>query len=263
MPTKKRSNTKSKYDNFDNFLNSNPHPHVTSIPTDFNRSQKTFSIHDMKSITPMTRNQQRVFDLWKDDYSIVLDGFSGVGKSFLSIYLALKDILDADSVYEKIIIVRSTTSIRSPGFLPGSLEEKNSVFEMPYSQIFDDLFKKKNQYKFMKEAGLVEFHSTAFLRGLSFTNAIVIFDEFQNANYEEIATCIQRIARQSKLILCGDYMQNDLIRMKNDVSGFKKAIDIINMMPDFRKVSFEIADCVRSEFVKSFLVAESIYNERN
>lgn len=253
---KRKSNAKSQYDNFDRFLNSNPIP----IPVEF--SQKKFTIHDIKSIQPMTRNQKRVFDLWGDDYSIVLDGFSGVGKSFVSIYLALNEILDSDSKYEKIIIIRSTTSVRSPGFLPGNLDEKNAIYELPYVQIFNDLFKKKNQYENMKAAGLVEFHSTAFLRGLSFSNAIVIFDEFQNANYEEIATCIQRISTNSKLILCGDYMQNDLIRMKNDVSGFDKAIKIIDMMSDFRKVSFEISDCVRSEFVKSFLIAEAMYNER-
>lgn len=258
---KRRSNAKLRANNFDSFLDKNPHPSIQQIPTEYNINQKKFTRYDIKSIQPKTRNQQLVFDLWRDDYSLLLQGFSGVGKTFLATYLALNDILDQDSAYDKIIYVRSTTSIRSPGFLPGNLEEKNEVYELPMVQIFNDLFKKKNQYKFMKEAGLVEFHSTAFLRGLSFANAIIIFDEFQNANYEEIATCIQRVSENTKLVLCGDFMQNDLIKNKNDISGFHKAVSIIDMMPDFRKVSFEIEDCVRSEFVKSFLVAEYRYNQ--
>ena len=257
--SKRRSNAKVRANNFESFLNRNPIAVPIEIPTQYN--QKKFTKHDMKSIQPKTRNQQLVFDLWRDDYSLLLQGFSGVGKTFLSSYLALNEILDQDSPYEKIIFIRSNASVRSPGFLPGSLDEKQEVLEIPFMQIFDDLFKKKNQYKYMKEAGLVEFHSTSFLIGLSFSNSIIIFDEFQNATYEEVATCIQRVSENSKLILCGDFMQNDLIRNKNDVSGFNKAVSIIDMMPDFRKVSFEIEDCVRSEFVKSFLVAEHRYNQ--
>lgn len=256
--TKRRSNAKARADSFNQFLTKNP---IVEIPTEYNRSQKVFSIHDIKSIQPKTRNQKLVFDLWEDDYSILLQGFSGVGKTFIATYLALNEILDPESPYEKIIYVKSNVSVRSPGFLPGTLEQKEEVLEMVYSEIFDELFKKKNQYKYMKESKLVEFRSTSFLRGLSFANSIVIFDEFQNANYEEISTCIQRISTNSKLILCGDFMQNDLIRNRNDISGFHKAVSIIDTMPDFRKVSFEIDDCVRSEFVKSFLVAEYRYNE--
>lgn len=261
MPTKKRSNTKSKYDNFDNFLNNNPIP----IPTDFNRSQKTFSIHDMKSINPMTRNQQRVFDLWEDDYNITLAGSAGTGKSLCTIYLALQEILGTidNRKYDKLIIIRSAVASRDLGFLPGSLEEKMEVYEQPYMQIFDFLFKKKNQYKFMKEAGLVEFHSTAYLRGTTFDNCIIILDEAASLNYHEISTVITRVGTNAKIITIGDTKQNDLIYKKNDTSGFAKFLEISNRMPSMRNVYFNIQDVCRSGLVKEFLVADEQYDERN
>lgn len=260
MSNKRRSNTKSKFDNFDSFLQNNPHPAV-QIPTEFNRSQKTFTIHDMVSVRPMTRNQERVFDLWKDDYNITLAGSAGTGKDFVSLYLALQEILSGTSKYNKIIILRSIVSVRELGALPGTLEEKVAPIEAMYHGMFDELFKKKNQYKYMKEAGLIEFVSTSFIRGVTFNNAIVIADECQNCNIEELATIVTRISDSSKLIILGDVKQNDLIRKKTDISGFLKFMQILNLMPSFRTVNFTIDDVVRGNVVKEFLIAQDRVDE--
>lgn len=263
--SKKRSNTKLRANNFESFLDRNPHPSIQQIPTEYNRSQKVFSVHDMKSIQPMTRNQQRVFDLWKDDYNITLAGSAGTGKSLCTIYLALQEILGTidNRKYDKLIIIRSAVASRDLGFLPGSLEEKMEVYEQPYMQIFDFLFKKKNQYKFMKEAGLVEFHSTAYLRGTTFDNCIIILDEAASLNYHEISTVITRVGTNAKIITIGDTKQNDLIYKKNDTSGFAKFLEISNRMPSMRNVYFNIQDVCRSGLVKEFLVADEQYDERN
>ena len=258
--TKRKSNAKSRQADFDNFLYNNP---IVAIPTEYNRNQKTFSVHDMVNIQPMTRNQELVFDLYADGYSLILNGFAGCGKTFLSIYLALNDILDKDSPYEKLLIIRSASPTKEQGFLPGTLEEKQAIFEMPYAPIFDKLFKKKNQYKFMKEAGLVEFESTSYMRGVTLDNTIVVFDEVSSATYHEISTIITRLGKNSKLLFCGDTLQNDLVYNRQLQSGYEKFISIANMIPEFRTVHFKVDDCVRSDFVKSFLVAEQRYIEQN
>lgn len=252
---KRKSNAKSQYDNFDRFLNSNPIP----IPVEF--SQKKFTQMDLINVKPMTTNQQRVFDLWKDDYSLILAGCAGSGKSFLALYLALNEVLDKSNNYEKIIIVRSAVPTRDQGFVKGTNEEKNAVFETPYEQLFNELFKKKNQYKNMKEVGLIEFHTTSYIRGLTFHNAIIIFDEFQSATYHELFTVATRIGKNSKVIFCGDMAQNDLLTNKNDVSGFNKFVTIADRVPSFRKVYFTHDDIVRSGFVKELIIAEEMYND--
>lgn len=261
---KKRSNAKSSRqhynDEFQSFLSKNPVP--IQIPTDFNRSQKTFSVHDLKNIQPMTRNQERFFEEWNNGYNIANLGTAGSGKTFLAIYAALSQILDKDTPYEKLIIIRSLVGIRDPGALPGDLDMKTSVVESPYSPIFDDLFKKTNQYKYMKESGMVEFLTTSFIRGTTFKNAIVIFDECQNANIEELSTVVTRCSDTTRIIFCGDTRQNDLIRKKTDVSGLEKFSRIINMMPSMRTIHYTLEDICRGGIVKEYLYAQHRYEEQ-
>lgn len=259
MP-KRKSNAKARY--HDEFLLNNPIP-IHNHP-DYMFNQKKFTVHDMKSIQPMTLNQERVFDLWQDDYNIVLSGSAGTGKTLVATYLALKDILDLslDKKYEKIIIIRSSVPSREMGFLKGSVEEKMEVYETPYVQIFDFIFKKSNQYKYMKEAGLVEFQSTSFLRGQTFSNAIIILDEAAGLTYHEISTVLTRVGDDSKIVIIGDVKQNDLIYKKNDVSGFAKFLEVSTMMQEVRQVTFTREDIVRSGFVKSFIIADEMWDDR-
>lgn len=249
---KRKSNTKLR--EFARFIDNNPIP----IPTEYN--QKKFSSMDLINVRPLTLNQKCVFDLWADGCSMVLAGSAGSGKSFMALYLALTDVLDKVNGYNKVIIVRSAVQARDQGFVPGTQEEKNAIYELPYTQLFNDLFKKNNQYKYLKEAGIVEFHTTGNIRGVTWDNSIVVFDEMQNANYEELSTVATRIGKNSKLIYCGDIAQNDLHRKKNDVSGFSKFIKIVENVPSFRTVFFNHDDIVRSGFVREFIIAEENYN---
>ena len=139
--TKRRSGS-AKAREFVRFIDNNPIP----IPTAYN--QKKFSSLDLVNVSPKTVNQQKVFDMWSDDYSMILAGSAGSGKSFVALYLSLCDVLDKVNGYEKIIIVRSAVQAREQGFVPGTQEEKNAIYELPYTQLFNDLFKKTNQVIF-------------------------------------------------------------------------------------------------------------------
>ena len=243
---------------FDRFLDQNPLP-VTSIYG----SHKKFSQHDLINVTPLNDSQQKVFDLWNESAAMILAGSAGTGKSFLSLYLALNEILDTETPYNKLIIVRSAVPTREQGFLPGTQEEKNEIYELPYEQLFNDLFKRSNQYKFLKQAGIVEFRTTGNIRGLTWDNSIVLFDEFQSATYHELSTVATRIGKDSKVIYSGDLAQNDLVTRKNDVSGFAKFVGVADLVPDFNKVYFTCDDIVRSGFVRDFIIAEEHYSSKN
>lgn len=224
---------------------------------------KKFSMYDLNKITPMTRNQELTFDLWRENHNLILAGSAGCGKTFLSIYLAMRDILDPRTPYEKLIIFRSAVPTRDMGFVKGTQEEKTAVYEMAYHQIFDEIFPKIKQYQYLKAAGLVDFQTTSYVRGVTFNNAIVIFDEFQSANFHELFTVATRIGQDSKIIFCGDAAQNDLLKSKNDQSGFQKFIKVASYVPEFRQVTFTREDIVRSEFVKSLIIASEKYDELN
>lgn len=246
-PQQKRESRNSKKKNL--FLETSEQSVVKVEQPDI---KKKFTQHDINKIKPLTNNQLETFREWGQGQHLVLDGYAGVGKSFLAMYLALQTILDPDTDQDKIVIVRSAVQSRDIGFLPGTEEEKNSAYEKPYQQICDKLFRWKNSYNNLKEIGLIDFQNTSFLRGTTFDNAVVIFDEFQNTTEVESDTVATRMGENSRMIICGDDIQNDL-GSKSSAKGF---LNILRKMDEVSFIEFGLDDIVRGGFVKSYLMAK-------
>lgn len=211
----------------------------------------------MKRIHPMTKTQQDLFAAYSKGNNIANIGSAGTGKTYVSLYLALEDVLEKEE-YEKIIIVRSTVQAREQGFMPGGPKEKLEHFEAPYIDITNDLFDRGDAYQILKQKGMLQFISTSFIRGLTWDNAIVIVDEIQNMTYEELRTIITRVGESSKIIFCGDTRQDDLRNSRNrlDRSGLGNFMKVIEQIDDFNIISFTRDDIVRSGLVKKFIITE-------
>lgn len=216
---------------------------------------KRWSIHDMRSIRPLTPAQRDLFESFFQGKQVCAYGSAGTGKSYVGIYLALSEILRENSKQNRIMIVRSAVPTRDVGFMPGTLEEKVSYYEMPYKDIFSDLFGRFLTYDDMKAAGLVEFMTTSFVRGVTWNNTIVILDEIQNCNSQEINSVMTRIGKNTRIIALGDMSQTDLGKKKDDNSGMSWFLKIAERMPDFDLIRFTSQDIVRSNFVKSWIEA--------
>lgn len=216
--------------------------------------RKKFSKHDMKIISPLTENQKNAFNEWYNEENTVIAmmGAAGTGKTMLACHFALNSVLDPDSPYEKVIICRSSVSSRDIGHLPGEVELKLAPYMEIYGDIFDFLFPFKKSFHNMKEIGLVEFECTSFLRGKTFDNAIIIFDEVVNATYVECETVLTRLGLNSRMILCGDISQNDL----GSKSGFREIEKFLRKTPNTKFIEFTIDDIVRSNWVKSYLTSK-------
>lgn len=218
--------------------------------------RKTFTVHDLRTIKPLTETQRQMFEAFMSGYHVVANGSAGTGKSFLSVYLALNEVLEKSTPQNKILIVRSAVPTREIGHLPGSIEEKLAIYEEPYVDIFHSLLGKADAYQTMKEAGMVKFMSTSFVRGLTWDDAVVIVDEAQNMTLQEIHSVMTRVGENTKVIVCGDIAQNDLITKRNDISGFLQAIEIMSRMKDFDDIVFTEKDIVRSSFVRDWIIAK-------
>ena len=218
----------------------------------------------MKRIDPITETQSDLFNSYRDGKNILAIGSAGTGKTYISLYLALKDVM-AKNQYKEVIIVRSSVQSREQGHMPGDAKEKMAHFEAPYVDIVNDLFERNDAYQLLKQKGMVRFMSTSFIRGLTFDDALILVDECQNLRWDELRTIMTRVGENSRIIFCGDTKQDDLACSKNrlDVSGlrhFKKVID--KMSSDcFATIEFTVQDIVRSGIVKEFIIAEESIEE--
>lgn len=213
-------------------------------------------IDDLYTVEPMTDVQEEFFSDWRRTNVHVLHGVAGTGKTFISIYKALEEVMDMKSKYKKLIILRSAVAARDIGALPGDLEEKGAVYELPYMEMCDSLFKKEKSYARLKEQRKLYFALTSYIRGLTFDNSIIVVDEIQNLNYQELYSVITRVGENSKIVFCGDYRQSDL----RD-SGLHKFLSVLSLMPSVTFHEFGINDIVRSALVRDFIIATEKYED--
>ncbi len=226
------------------------------------RRRKPINADLMVDINPLTDNQEKFFDSYKKGQNLFAYGCAGTGKTFIALYLALKEVLDDRTPYDKIYIVRSLVSTREIGFLPGDHEDKAALYQIPYKNMVKYMFEMPTDSDFellygnLKAQETISFWSTSFIRGTTLDNAIVIVDECQNLNFHELDSIITRIGDDSKICFCGDATQTDLTKTyeKNGILDFKK---ILHSMNEFDIVEFGLDDIVRSGLVKSYLFAKN------
>jgi predicted ribonuclease YlaK len=219
----------------------------------------------MREIEPLTENQKILYDAYGKGQNIIAYGCAGTGKTFITLYNALKDVLDERTPYEKIYLVRSLVATREIGFLPGDHEDKSSLYQIPYKNMVKFMFQLPSDADFemlygnLKSQGTISFWSTSFIRGTTLDNAIIIVDEFQNLNFHELDSIITRVGENSKIMFCGDATQSDLIKT-NEKNGIIDFMRILRIMPSFDIVEFGIEDIVRSGICKEYIIAKSELN---
>ena len=211
----------------------------------------------IKRIEPITFNQTRTFEAFNNDKHLMLHGCAGTGKTFIMIYLAMKAVLSRRVDQQKVYIVRSMLPTRDIGFLPGSQEEKMSVYTEPYYSLFDEMFPGiENPYELAKYQDIVQFVPTSYIRGITLRDAFIIVDECQNLNFHELDTIITRVGENSRIAFCGDFMQTDL-RNNSEQRGLIQFMDIIKTMKCFETIDFNEDDIVRSGLVKEYIISKN------
>ena len=224
------------------------------------KKKKPLTSSYLVDINPLTDNQKRLFESYPNKH-LVAYGVAGTGKTFITLYNALKDVLNEKTPYEQIYIVRSLVATREIGFLPGDYEDKSDIYQIPYKNMVKYMFQMPSDADFemlygnLKSQDTIKFWSTSFLRGTTLDNAIVIVDEFQNLNFHELDSIITRIGENTRIIFSGDASQSDLVKT-NDRNGIVDFMNILRKMNSFDIIEFGIDDIVRSGLVKEYLVAK-------
>ena len=249
MPAKKRNG-------------SNNSSGIGSMSTKQLKRKKPINTDIMVDIKPLTKNQEKFFESYSEGKNIFAYGAAGTGKTFVALYLALRDVLDQLTPYEKVYVVRSLVSTREIGFLPGDHEDKSFLYQIPYKNMVKYMFEMPSDQDFemlygaLKTQETIGFWSTSFIRGTTMDNCIILVDEMQNLNFHELYSIITRVGENTKIIFCGDAAQTDLVKTneRNGILDFKKII--LSMADDFESIEFDIDDIVRSGLVRNYLLTK-------
>lgn len=209
----------------------------------------------IKQVYPITANQRKTFEAYDSKNNLCLTGCAGTGKTFLSMYLSLEEILEGNSPYKKLIIFRSVVPSRDIGFLPGKAADKAAIYESPYQNVCAELFGRADAYEVLKHKKLIQFETTSFVRGLTLTDCVVIVDECQNMTAMELNSLITRVGENCKIIFSGDIFQTDLNKRK-ELSGLSDFMKIFQAMDEFTFIEFQPEDIVRSKLVKSYILTK-------
>ena len=216
----------------------------------------------MVDIKPLTDNQEKFFEAYNAGKNMFAYGAAGTGKTFVALYLSLKDVLDQFTPYEKVYVVRSLVSTREIGFLPGDHEDKAALYQIPYKNMVKYMFEMQDENEFemlygaLKAQETIRFWSTSFIRGTTMDNCIIIVDEMQNLNFHELDSIITRVGENCKIVFCGDAAQSDLVKTneRNGILDFMKIIQA--MTDDFTCVEYDVNDIVRSGFVRNYIMTK-------
>ena len=225
------------------------------------KRKKPINTDMLRDIEPLTQNQQLLFNAYAENKNLVAYGCAGTGKTFITLYNALRDVLSQTTPYDKIYIVRSLVATREIGFLPGDHDDKSLLYQIPYKHMVKYMFEMSTDADFemlygnLKTQGTIDFWSTSFIRGTTFDNAIIIVDEFQNLNYHELDSIMTRVGQDSKIMFCGDATQSDLTKT-NERNGIMDFMRVIRLMPSLDIIEFGVEDIVRSGLVKEYILAK-------
>ena len=225
------------------------------------KRRKPLSSEYLVDIDPLTDNQKRLFESYAAGKHLIAYGCAGTGKTFITLYNALCDVLDERTPYERIYLVRSLVATREIGFLPGTHDDKADIYQIPYKNMVKYMFQMPSDADFemlygnLKSQETIKFWSTSFLRGTTLDNAIIIVDEFQNLNFHELDSIITRVGENTKICFCGDASQSDL-QKTNERNGIVDFMTVLRKMPSFDIIEFGVEDIVRSGLVKEYIMAK-------
>jgi len=212
-------------------------------------------VEDLIKVEPITSNQELVFKSFERGNHTILSGSAGTGKTFLALYLSLQEVLDRETEFDRLIIIRSIVPTRDIGFLPGTEDEKKEAYTAPYRIITNELFSHPESWDRLVQSKMVEFESTSFIRGTTFNNAIIVVDEMQNLSGHELDSVITRVGRNCRFVMCGDYYQTDFEKEK-DKNGILKFMNIIDELTKFDIIEFDWKDIVRSDLVRDYIMTK-------
>ena len=177
------------------------------------RRRERQEVRDQQARQPLeielrTQTQEQAWDALDKHLITFLLGSAGSGKTFLAMAYAINAVLNGQA--EKIILTRPIVEAGEKlGYLPGSANDKVNPYMRPLYDAMDVLL---GRFSAKREVinKAIELAPLCYMRGRTFTNAICVFDEAQNATYTQLKLFLTRFGEGSRFVITGDPDQSDL-----------------------------------------------------
>jgi PhoH-like ATPase len=148
--------------------------------------------------------------------AVSMMGTAGSGKTFLALAAGLEQVLEQGR-YRKVSVYRPLVAVgrQEVGYLPGDLDDKLAPWMAAVHDNLHALFHDsgadgaKAAINELTERGELEMAAVTYLRGRSITGEFVIIDEAQNLELPTLKVILTRLAKDSKVVFCGDLSQVD------------------------------------------------------
>lgn len=195
-----------------------------TLNKNFNGLTSKFHVHSKN----LTDKQKKFVEIATNpDTNIVFcAGPAGTTKTYVAVYSALRYLslnTDLDLYYVRTVV---ESAERGLGALPGDIDEKFNPYMAPLDDKLREMVKPTIIPELIKKRR-IEAMPINYLRGASWNNKIVVADEAQNFTFKELTTLVTRLGEDSKLFICGDFLQSDI----NGKTGFKKMYDLFDDDP--------------------------------
>ena len=212
---------------------------------------------------------------------IVCEALAGSGKTLISLSNAIR-LVKSNSPYTSIMYVRVSVNdveaVEEVGFLPGTSDEKNAVYFHPLYDSLDFIARSKFKGGKLKGSELDEkvaeqvekitrdcniTASTGLgMRGRTFNDTIIIFDEIGNASKPSLQKLLTRVGKNCKVILVGSNNQIDNPNMTKYTNGLSVILKdcATEIGSGINKHVVPLARVVRSNFAE---YAENLFSKDN
>ena len=204
-----------------------------------------------RAVRARTAGQRAFVQSTRDHTLTFAIGPAGTGKTFLAVVMALAALRAGD--VQRIVLSRPAVEAgENLGFLPGDFQAKVDPYLRPLFDALGEMLEAQAVSRAV-ERGQIEVAPLAYMRGRTLSEAFVVLDEAQNASRDQMKMFLTRIGSGSRMVVCGDVTQIDLVRRED--SGLVHAAQVFRDVEDVAIVQLTEQDVVRHPLIRAIIKA--------